>query len=135
MKKGRKYGFLVLVLSKQQYGMVVGNGEVQWTTTKDPGGYNDTIQAKGTARWVIEYEKFLGVEESLLTLILQVVEEPYLKALKEEYIGYGGRTPFEMIAHLCIKINKVTNKDKVQPYCPCTSSKLKMQENNCKNGV
>ena len=35
-------------------------------------------------------------------------------ALKEEYIGYGSRTPFEVISHLCTKINKVTNKDKVQ---------------------
>ena len=54
------------------------------------------------------------MEESLLTLILQAVEGPYLKALKEEYIGYVGRTPFEMIKHLHTKISKVTNNDKVQ---------------------
>ena len=43
-----------------------------------------------------------------------MVEEPYLEALKEEYIGYGSRTPLEMIAHLCTKISEVINKDKVQ---------------------
>ena len=42
------------------------------------------------------------------------VKEPYLEALKEEYISYSSRTPFEMTSHLCKKISKVTNKDKVQ---------------------
>ena len=55
----------------------------------------------------------MGVEESIRTLLLQAVEESYLEALKEEYIGYGGRTPFEMIEHLRTKISKVTNKEKV----------------------
>ena len=121
VKKGRKYGFFVLVLGQMQHGKVI----VQWTTPKDPGKYDETIQAKDTAfnrsksekkhaRRVIEYEKFLGVEECLCTLIIHAVEEPYLKALKEEYIGYGSRTPFRMISHFCTKISKVTNKDKVQ---------------------
>ena len=57
---------------------------------------------------------FLGAEVSLNTFILQVVEEPYLEALKEQYIGYGRRISLEMIAHLNTKICKVTNKDKVQ---------------------
>ena len=48
----------------------------------------------------MEYEKFLGVEESIIALMLQVVKEPYFKALKEEYIGYRVQTPFEMIKHL-----------------------------------
>ena len=42
------------------------------------------------------------------------MEEPYLEALKEEYIGHGGRTLFEMIKHLWTKISKVTNRYKVQ---------------------
>ena len=62
----------------------------------------------------MKYEKFLGVKESLQMLILQAVEGPYLEALKEDYIGYEGRTPFKMISHLHLKINKVANKDKVQ---------------------
>ena len=89
------------------------------------GVYDDNIQAKDTAfkrsnsekkhsRRVIKYEKFLGVEESLLTLILKVIKEPYLEALKEEYIGYGSRTLFEMISHLHTKISKIMNKDKIQ---------------------
>ena len=53
-------------------------------------------------------------QRSLYTLIPHVVKEPYLEALKEEYIGYGSRTPFEMISHLHTNISKVTNKDKVQ---------------------
>ena len=125
IESGRKYGFLVLVLGQKQYGMVIGNEEVNWTTPEDLGGYDDTIQAKDTAfdqnkskkkhaRQVIEYKKFLGVEESLHTLILQAVEEPYLETPMEEYIVYESRTLYEMISHLSTKISKVTNKDKVQ---------------------
>ena len=76
--------------------------------------FDRSKREKKHARKVIEYEKFLGVEESLCTLILQAVEGPYLEALKEYFIGYGGRTPFEMILHLHIKISKAMNKDKVQ---------------------
>ena len=93
--------------------------------SRNLGGYDNNIQAKDTAfdrsksekkhaRKVIEYKMFLGLEESLRMLILQVVWEPYLEVLKEEYIGYGSRTPFKMIKHLRTKISKVTNKDKVQ---------------------
>ena len=91
--------------------MVTGKEEVQWTTPKDLGRYNNTIYAKDAAfdesksekkhaRQVFKYEKFSGVQESLHTLILQAVEEPYLKALKEEYIGYSSRTPLEIVAYL-----------------------------------
>ena len=82
----------------------MGNKTVQWTTPEYPRGDDNIIKAnniafdrskseKKHARRVIKYEKFLGVEESLHTFILQVEEEPYLKALKEEYIGYRSRTP------------------------------------------
>ena len=47
-------------------------------------------------------------------LLLQAVNRPFLEALKEEYIGYGGRMSFEMIEHLQTKVNKVTKRDKVQ---------------------
>ena len=74
--------------------------------SKDLGGCNVTVQAKDTtfdqsksekkhARKLIEYEKFLGVEESLRTLILQAVDEPFVEALEEEYIGYGGEHPMK----------------------------------------
>ena len=62
----------------------------------------------------LEYKKLLWVKESIWTLILQVVEEPYLKALKEEYIGYGIQTSFKVTEHLRTKISKVINRDKVQ---------------------
>ena len=42
---------------------------------------------------------------------LQAVDEPFFEALKEEYIGYGGRMPFDMIKHLQTKITKVTNEE------------------------
>ena len=54
------------------------------------------------------YEKYLGVTE----LILQAADEPYLEALKEEYIGYDGILPMTKIHHLRSKISKVTNRDK-----------------------
>ena len=47
-------------------------------------------------------------------LILQALDEMFLEALKEEYMGYEGKMPFEMIKHTRTKISKVTNKDKVQ---------------------
>ena len=62
----------------------------------------------------MEFEKLLGVEESIRRLIIQVVNEPFLEVLKEKYIRYGGQTPFEMIEHLRAKISKVTNNYKVQ---------------------
>ena len=43
-----------------------------------------------------------------------MVEEPYIEALKKDYIGCGGRMPYKMIEHLRTKIGKGTNKDKVQ---------------------
>ena len=65
-------------------------------------------------RKVVEYVKFLGMAESIMAILLQVVKEPYLKAIKEECISYGGRTPVKMIEHLRMKISKVANQDKVQ---------------------
>ena len=123
--EGWKYGFLVVILGKIKYDAVIGNPVVQWTTSEDTRGYGKTIQAKDPSfdwskgekkgRKVIEYKKFMGsVEESIRTFMLQVVDELYLEALKEEYISCGGWRPFEMIKHLHIKISKVTNKDKVQ---------------------
>ena len=67
------------------------------------------VKERKHARKVIEYEKFLKVEESTRTLLLQAVEEQYLEAFKEEYIGYGCRTSFEIVAQLRTKISKVTN--------------------------
>ena len=121
VEKEYKYGLLILLLEQPKYGNVIGNPMVQWTTCEDPGGFDDTIQAKDSAfdrskgekKMVIEYEKFLGVEESIRTLLLQAVEEPYLEVVKAEYIRYGGRITFEMIAHLRTRISKVTNCDKV----------------------
>ena len=85
-----------------------------WHNPRKDTVFDRSKSNKRHARRVIEYEKCLGIKESLHTLILHVMEEPYLKALKEEYITYGSRTPFEIISHFCTKISKVTNKDKVQ---------------------
>ena len=52
---------------------------------------------KKYARKVIEYEKFLGIEESLQTLFLQAMKGLYLEALNKEYIRYYDRTAFKMI--------------------------------------
>ena len=104
---------------------MIGNERQQLNTPEDLGRYDNSIQAndmafdrskskKKHARNVIKYGKFLGMKESLQTLILQAVDEPFVEALKEEYIGHGGRTPYKMIVHLRIKISKVTNRDKLQ---------------------
>ena len=56
----------------------------------------------------------LGLEESIQILLIQAVDEPFIKALKKDYIRYGRRMSYDMIEHLETKISKVTNKDKVQ---------------------
>ena len=95
-----------MVLEHQKYKAVIGDPAVWWNTLEDPWEYDETIQAKGTsfdqskgekkhARKVIKYEKFLGIEEIIKNLLFQAVEEPNLEALKEEYVGYGGRTPMK----------------------------------------
>ena len=70
------------MLWKTKYRNVIGNSTVQWATPKDLGGYDDAaIKAKDTSfnrskgakkhtRKVIEYEKFLGIEENIRALIL-----------------------------------------------------------------
>ena len=114
VEKGRKFCFLVVVLGQQKYRAVIGNPAEWWDTPEDPRRYDETIQAKDLSfnwskggkkhlRKVIKCEKVLGIEESIRTLLLQAVEEPYLEALKEEYIGYGGKTPHKMIEHLWTK--------------------------------
>ena len=51
--------------------------------------FDQSKSEKKHARRLIAYDKFLGVEESLQTLILQAVDEPFVEAWKEEYIRYG----------------------------------------------
>ena len=87
------------------------------TTLEDSVGYDDNIQSmdmafdrskseKKHAQKVIEFEKILGIEESLHMLILQAVEGLYPEVLKEEYIRYGGKLPFKMISHAVHKLAK-----------------------------
>ena len=102
IEQKHKYGFLSWILGKEQYGREIGNERLQWETPEDLGWYNDSIQAKNMAfdwsksekkhaRRLLEYEKLLGVEESLWILIVKTVDEPFMEALKEEYIGYGDK--------------------------------------------
>ena len=57
---------------------------------------------------------FLGFEESIQAPLLQAVNDPFLEALKEEYVEYGDRIPFDKIEHLWTKISMITKKGKVQ---------------------
>ena len=96
-----------------------GSRRSRWIWQHNSNQAKDTAfdQSKSEKKhaWkVIEYEKFLGVEESLQSLILQAVDEPFVEALKEEYIEYDRWTPNEILVHLQIKISKVTNRDKLQ---------------------
>ena len=43
VEKGRKYGFLVTVIGKNKYGIIIGNMGVQWTSPEDPCCYNKSI--------------------------------------------------------------------------------------------
>ena len=94
LKKGN-YRFLILISGKAHYRRVIRNETVQWENPRYPGGYDDSIQAKDMAldrsksknkhaRKFIKHEKFLGMEESLITVILQAVDKPFVEALKED---------------------------------------------------
>ena len=37
IEKGHKYGFLILILEKVQYGRVIVNEWLQWKSSEDPG--------------------------------------------------------------------------------------------------
>ena len=117
--------FFSIGLRQTKVWSIIGNPEVKWDTPENLGGYDELIQAKDSsfdrskgekkhARKVIKYEKFLDIEESIQMLLIQAVDKPFLKALKDDYIGYDRKTPNNMIEQLQTKISKVTNKDKVQ---------------------
>ena len=80
------------------------------------------------ARNFIDYEKFLGVVESLRSLILQAGNERFVEALKEEYIGYGRQMPHDLIMHLWTKISKLSNSLLI-------SNKLRRQRSNQQSGM
>ena len=99
VKQGKKYCFLIIVIRSSKYKTIIKNSQKEFNKPKDPGPYNNLIVAIDTtfaqskkekthSRKEEEYEKYLGIIESIHTLILQVVNEPYLEALKEEYIWY-----------------------------------------------
>ena len=43
VEQGHKYGFLILIMGKEQYGQIIGNGKLWWETPEDMGEYNDSI--------------------------------------------------------------------------------------------
>ena len=43
IEQGQKYGFLILILGKEQYRRVIGNERLQWKNPEDPGRYDDSI--------------------------------------------------------------------------------------------
>ena len=98
---------------------------MKWDIPEDLGGYDESIQAKDLsftrskggekhARKLVKCEKFLEVEESIWTLLIQAVDELFIEPLKEDYIGYGRRMPYEVIEHLQTIISKMATKEKVQ---------------------
>ena len=110
VKQSKKYGFLIIIVGLTQYRTIIKNPWTVWNEPEDPGLYNNSIAAMDTTfawskkekthfRKEKEYEKYLRVTESIQTL-LQAVDEPYLEALKQDYIGYDGVLPTTMIHHL-----------------------------------
>ena len=119
----QKYGFLIIIVRLFKYKTIIKNQQIVWKEPEDLGLYDNSIAAINTtfaqskkekthSRKKKEYEKYLGVTESMRTLILKTVNKPYLEALKKEYICYDGILLTTMIHHLWIKISKVTNRDK-----------------------
>ena len=88
VKNGKKIGFLTILVYQ-----TIKKTRAIWNESKDPSPYDNSIVPKDTTfarskkekthTWKEkEYEKYLGVTESIRSLILQTVEEPYLEALK-----------------------------------------------------
>ena len=49
VEKGCKYGLLVIVFGETKNRTVIVNHTGRWTTSKDPGEYDETIQAKDSS--------------------------------------------------------------------------------------
>ena len=65
VENGWKYGFLVIVLGKTKNGVVINNPTVQWTSPKDPGGCNKSIQPKDSNFYQSMFAKSLNTKSSL----------------------------------------------------------------------
>jgi hypothetical protein len=58
-----------------------------------------------------DYQTYLGVQETLRTLIVSAVSETYLRPLKNEYSGYTQHTARRLIDQIITKV-KLTEKQK-----------------------
>ncbi len=58
-----------------------------------------------------DYQKYLGMQEVLRTLIVSAVSETYLRPLKNEYSGYTQYTARRLIDQIITKV-KLTEKKK-----------------------
>ena len=90
------------------------SGQIRWQHPGQGHNFWQKQQWEKTCKESHPVWKIFVVEKSIQTIILKAVDEPFVKALKEEYIGYSRRITYKMIVHLRMMISKVTNRDKLQ---------------------
>jgi len=120
---GNKYGHLAIIVAEDEYRLIINNRVWFYAEPQHPGYYDASIDANTTEHEAKKkeaehkeklrlYQVFLGVEQALREKIVGAVDQQYLAALEEDYVGYTGTTPLLMLEHLRKHCCKITNKDK-----------------------
>lgn len=120
--EGSEHGHLCCVLPNEAYGRIIGDPNYEFETPEAPEPYNPDIdnttgdleRKTMEAEWErhkADYQRYLGVQEALRTLIVSAVSETYLRPLKNEYSGYTQYTARRLIDQIITKV-KLTEKQK-----------------------
>ena len=113
--EGGIFGHIVLTMSPDQYLLLTNN--VVFNEPINPGD-NPTHLPGATQQEVTEtnrahlvaksnYEKYHDTDNALKTLLLAACPDLYLEPLKQPFIGYGGRTTLDLLAHLWVSYGKI----------------------------
>jgi hypothetical protein len=111
--EGQRYGFLVSVIPKDKYQIVIGNPAWIYAAPANLDAYAATALAAGVSAAQREkivgqhkeeqksYANYLGSQEAGKELLLYGVGDNALAPLKKQYINFGNATIHSMI--LCLQ--------------------------------
>ena len=123
IEEGNKFGHLAVIVPEDNYKEIIKNRRWTYHEPTHPGYYDASITAnmpevEAKAKEAEHKEKlrlyqvFLGVEQALREKIEGAVDYQHIAALDEEYVGYSGSTPLDMIEHIRKGCCKITNADR-----------------------
>ena len=107
---GREYGHLAIIAPQDEYRDVIGEAGWLYNPPQDMLAYDldavsldDAERSQAEAVWrrkEAALEAFNGACDGTKYLIVYVIDTDAVIALKKRFIGYGGSTPKEMMAHV-----------------------------------